>query len=110
MDEPAVRSGTRGGALRHYYRDVTPSLSVAAPYAPLQDYLKRRYADTVVLTFAEIEDLLGCALPDGARMSPEWWSNDDERSSPQSLVWTKVGRRATAKLVARTVAFERVSD
>jgi len=89
---------------------VTASLSLGAQYAPLQAYLKGRYADTVVLTFDEIEDLLGGALPDQARVSPEWWSHDDDHPSPQALAWTTVGRRATVKFFARTVGFERVPD
>jgi hypothetical protein len=85
--------------------------AVAAPYAALHAYLKGRYADIVVLTFGQIEDLLGVALPDGARASTEWWSNDgDGNPSPQSRVWTQAGRRATPNLFARTVAFERVSS
>ena len=81
-----------------------------APYAALHAYLKGRYADIVVLTFAEIEDLLGFALPDPARASKEWWSNDgDNNLSPQSRIWTQASRRATPNLFARTVAFERVS-
>lgn len=84
--------------------------SVAGPYAALHAYLKGRYADTVVLTFAEIEDLVGVALPDGARVSPDWWSNDRDNPSPQSRVWMQASRRATPNLFARTVAFERVSS
>lgn len=85
--------------------------SVAAPYTALHAYLKGRYADMVVLTFGQIEDLLGCALPAAARVRAEWWSNDsDDDLSPQSGVWTQASRRATANLFARTVAFERVSD
>ncbi len=85
-----------------------PPLSVAAPYAALHAYLKGRYADVVVLTFREIEDLIGCVLPDRARLSPDWWSNDDD-SSPQSRVWRDASRTATPNLFARTVAFERVA-
>jgi hypothetical protein len=85
------------------------SLAVAAPYAALHGYLKGRYADMVVLTFSEIEDLLGFALPDRARTDPEWWSNGGDHPSPQSLTWVKASRRATPNLVARTVAFERVA-
>jgi hypothetical protein len=84
------------------------SFSVAAPYAALHAYLNGRYADKVVLTFAEIEDLLGCALPDRARASAQWWERDDDNPSPQSLVWGKASRTATPNLFARTVAFERV--
>ena len=85
--------------------------SVAAPYAGLHAYLKGRYADIVVLTFAEMEDLLGFTLPDRASASTEWWSNDtDDNQSPQSRTWTQASRRATPNLSARTVAFERVSS
>ena len=40
-------------------------LPVPVGYAPLHKYLDERYADTVVLTFGEIEDLLGSKLPAG---------------------------------------------
>jgi len=39
-----------------------------AEYRSLHKYLDSRYADTVVLRFAEIEDLLGFALPHRARL------------------------------------------
>lgn len=87
---------------------ISPSLLVAAPYRALHAYLKGRYADTVVLTFAEIEDLLGFALPQPARVEAGWWANGDDNPSPQSRVWTQASRRATPNLFARTVAFERV--
>ena len=88
---------------------MTAFLAVAGPYTALHAYLKGRYADTVVLTFAEMEDLLGFALPDAARVNEEWWSNDGgDHLSPQSLTWVKAGRRATPNLFARTVTFERV--
>ena len=38
----------------------------------LYTYLRDRYANRVVLTFAEIEDLLGFALPDPARLQRGW--------------------------------------
>jgi hypothetical protein len=40
--------------------------------APLHKYLDDRCADTVVLTFGEIEDLLGSKLPDVASRAGEW--------------------------------------
>ena len=39
-------------------------------YGSLQKYLTTRHADAVVLTFAEIEDLLGFPLPDAAWVEP----------------------------------------
>ena len=44
-------------------------------YLLLYQYLEGRYANTVVLTFADIEALLGFILPDQARLHEEWWSN-----------------------------------
>ena len=85
------------------------SFAVGGPYGALHAYLKGRYADMVVLTFSEIEDLIGFALPDQARANSEWWSNDGgDNPSPQSLVWVKASRSATPNLFARTVSFERV--
>lgn len=88
---------------------TTLSADVTAPYRPLHAYLNGRYADTVVLTFGEIEDLLGFALPDAARLRVEWWTDDttDGGESPQSHAWTGAGRTAKPNLFARTVVFER---
>src|SRR5438105_2598558 len=84
------------------------SIGVAAEYRSLHKYLDGRYADTVVLTFAEIEDLLGWPLPALARGQQDWWANaDPERPSIQSRSWTGAGRTANANLVARTVVFDR---
>jgi hypothetical protein len=78
-------------------------------YAPLHEYLVNRYADSVVLTFAQIEDLLGGALPDTARARHEWWTSTDSVAEKSSCsdAWLLAGRTATPNLLARTVAFER---
>jgi hypothetical protein len=72
--------------------------------------LNGRYADTLVMTFSEIEDLLGFALPIAARAREEWWTDDtaDGGESPQSHAWAHAGRTAKPNLFARTVVFERV--
>ena len=41
-------------------------------YGSLYTYLQARYADVVVLTFVDIEALLGFSLPDVARRQAEW--------------------------------------
>jgi hypothetical protein len=82
---------------------------VPAEYLSLHKYLEDRYANTVVLTFAEIEDLLGFTLPDPARFQLEWWANAGADSPPtaQSRSWTQASRTARPNLLARTVVFER---
>ncbi len=80
-------------------------------YLSLYTYLENRYANTVVLTFAEIEDLLGFTLPDLARFRPDWWTNAESNPSCPSYSdsWTLASRTATPNLLAQTVAFERGS-
>ena len=80
-------------------------------YLLLYQYLENRYANTVVLTFAEIEDLLGFALPDQARLHREWWT-DRKTSTGESNYsdsWILASRTATPNMLAQTVAFERGS-
>ena len=79
-------------------------------YKALYEYLENRYANTVVLTFAQIEDLLGFTLPDSARVDHEWWANNDPNDNtphPHSRSWTLASRTATPNLQAQTVVFER---
>lgn len=82
---------------------------VRGKYAPLHEYLENRYADSVVLTFAQIEDLLGGALPDTARARHDWWTNTDGVANKSSCsdAWILAGRTARPNLLARTVTFER---
>ena len=51
---------------------------MSGKYRLLFRYLEERYAQTVVLTFGEIEDLLGFSLPDQARLSEGWWTDAAE--------------------------------
>jgi hypothetical protein len=77
--------------------------------APLHKYLDDRYADAVVLTFSEIEDLAGFALPDLARRSNDWWTapDPDPTGSRFADSWIQANRTARPNLSARTVAFLR---
>ena len=88
---------------------MTPS-SVPIEYRSLQKYLAERHADIVVLTFAQIEDLLGFRLPQPAFLQVTWWADDDANQPEmvQSRAWTQANRTATPNLSARTVMFERV--
>lgn len=82
---------------------------VSGRYVSLYRYLENRYADTVVLSFGQIEDLLGFALPDIARTHRPWWTMTDAsvEASPYSDAWIQAGRTATPNLLAKNVAFER---
>jgi hypothetical protein len=45
-------------------------------YDPLRRHLLARVTTEVPLSFREVEDVLGFALPDSARKYPAWWSNN----------------------------------
>ena len=84
--------------------------AVPAEYLPLHKYLDGRYADTVVLTFSEVEDIIGVTLPDLARTETSWWDNGDgTTASAQSHAWTRANRTAKPNMSAKIVTFDRTS-
>jgi hypothetical protein len=86
-----------------------PSRPMAGPYVLLHTYLDNRYADTVVLTFAQIEDVLGFALPAQARLEPEWWTGVTTTvAAHYSDSWTLARRTAVPNLGAEIVSFARI--
>ena len=87
-----------------------PRITGSDDYRALHKYLAERFADNVVLRFAEIEDLLGFALPPAASVEPGWWTAEDAGGAPSAQVraWTVANRVATPNLMAKTVSFQRV--
>lgn len=94
QDEDAVR--------QHGYH-------MSGTYRLLYKYLEHRYASITVLTFAQIEDLLGFRLPDRARTDREWWTvADTGTAEPRySNAWTLARRTASPNFLAQNVVFER---
>ena len=96
-------------------RESKPDAANAQPSAlsgisePLYKYLDGRYANAVVLTFAEIEALIGFALPGLARLSRDWWTmlDPDTTRSRFADSWIRARRTARPNLLALTVAFDR---
>jgi len=82
--------------------------AVPAAYMPLYTYLDRRYADRVVLTFEQIESLLGFAPPP-ACADAEWWTGPCGPNDLHTAAWTAARRTAVPQLSARIVVFERLS-
>ena len=80
-------------------------------YLSLYKYLENRYANTVVLTFSEIEDLLGFSLPNVARVREDWWTKPDREATRPgySDSWLLANRTARPNLLALTVVFDRAS-
>ena len=84
--------------------------TVKIEYRPLEKYLRDRYANIVVLTFDQIDDVLGAQLPESAHRLLAWWTDTDANGAPseQSRAWTQAGRTALPNFHARTVRFERI--
>lgn len=62
----------------------------------------------VVLTFAEIEQLIGEPLPDSARKHRPWWGNKDIDQARQCQAWMSVGWHVEkVDLAAQTVRFKK---
>ena len=106
-----IQTGARDAV---YSRRVGPEdkVGMGENYEPLFRYLDKRYADSVVLTFDQIESLIGFPLSASARADLTWWSNDESPAWPlaQSRAWTRASRRATPNLGARIVRFDRNAD
>jgi hypothetical protein len=95
-------------AKRHTITVPGKAGEVPGEYATLHHYLTNRYADIVLLTFDQIEGLLGCELPESARTQQEWWTGTDrDRDEPScSDAWIVAGMTARPNLLAQTVVFE----
>jgi len=93
----------------HREPDVEAPPALPGTSLPLYKYLKDRYADTVVLTFEQIESLLGCALPGQARLNQRWWTNAEVTAAEPNYSdsWVLARRVATPNLLAKIVVFER---
>ena len=86
------------------------SLTISSEYRPLHKYLRDRFANVVVLSFTQIEDLMGSPLPAAARQQSVWWTGTGEAgavASPQSGAWSQAARTAIPNMAAHNVTFER---
>jgi hypothetical protein len=103
----------RGGPFSEPPAPVLPidaaTSRVPAEYRSLSTYLERRYASVVVLTFEQVEALLGFALPARACTERGWWTSGDTSTNRYAEAWIGAGRSATPNFPARTVTFERRS-
>jgi hypothetical protein len=61
-------------------------------YAPLEQFLRGQRTQQVPLTFAEIERIIGAALPSSARNHRAWWSNNPS-NSVITEAWLNAGYR-----------------
>ncbi len=81
-----------------------------AKYDPLAKFLgdSARTEGTSILSFAQVEDLMGKALPNSARRYRSWWGNDGYHV--QAVAWQAAGWRVfKVDMARRVVTFIRAS-
>jgi hypothetical protein len=72
-------------------------------YAPLTELLTNRPEVEVILTFAELSELIG-ALPPSARLHLAWWANSVEGHA-HAAAWLDAGRLAKVDFLHGRVTF-----
>ncbi len=80
-----------------------------ARYDPLRDYLQKQTLRELVLTFREVEEIVGGTLPASAER-PQWWANeaDIDTSHVQRNAWRAAGYDAFLVSGLRKVRFQKV--
>ena len=76
-------------------------------YDPLGYFLRGRSSEETPMTFAEIEQVIGVALPPAAERHPAWWSNNPS-NNVMTKVWLDAGYRSErVDLGGRKLVFRR---
>lgn len=70
---------------------ISGQMKPGSKYYPLYDHLQRCGKEETALTFADIETMLGSALPVSARQRKNWWSNRDTANALQAGAWVSAG-------------------
>lgn len=78
-------------------------------YDPLRDYLARQQSRELILSFQEIERIIGGPLPPSAYTHPWWWRNEDLKTTKhvQCRSWQVAGYDAAAHFEERAATFRR---
>jgi hypothetical protein len=80
-------------------------VSIFGKYHNLQKYLKTIKKTEILLSYHEIENILGFSLPPSAYKHHAWWSNDQSHSHSQS--WMKEGWRVKKVELGHTIKFSK---
>lgn len=82
---------------------------VSAKYRPLAQHLATRAENRFMLSFTEIETILGEKLPKSAYKHKAWWANS--RTHSQATAWMTLGF-STAEVYPelRTITFQKGGD
>ena len=77
-------------------------------YDPLTEYLENCGQASIILSYAEIEKIIGDSLPPSATDWPAWWANDRTQKSRHSSAWLDAGYETSDVKLGQSVTFEKV--
>lgn len=78
-------------------------------YAPLTGYLSSSGMDYILMTFAEVEEVIGDKLPRSAFEYRPWWSNNPS-NHVNADSWLRAGyKTADVDMAERKLAFRKAS-
>lgn len=81
---------------------------VRSKYEPLKSHLARRNGRAEMLTFEDIEQIIGRALPKSAEKHRAFWANDNQDYHSHARSWMGAGYRvAFVDRAQKVVRFER---
>lgn len=87
-------------------RPSFPTEKIGDKYRPLAEYLYEKWDKKIILTYSEIEEILGFPLPKTAHNYPHsFWANTETHS--YAFSWLAIGYKAKVEYETRTVIFER---
>lgn len=72
-------------------------------YANLYEHLKQSEQNSLKMSFADIEKLIGVALPESAYKYRAWWSPSKTHTAANG--WMKLGWKASVNMNTEAVVF-----
>jgi len=80
-----------------------------AKYSALATYLSNSAEDSIRLTFAQIEEIIGDRLPPSAKGWPAFWANEKTGTHIWAHLWRAAGwQKDAVDLAGQTVTFRRI--
>ncbi len=87
-------------------RSAFPVECANSKYRALSEFLYESWEKRIVLSYEQLEDILGFALPASAHNLPQsYWANTEYHTYAKS--WLKLGYKAKVDLENKKVVFER---
>ena len=87
-------------------RPAFPMECTNSKYKALSEFLYESWEKRIVLTYEQLEDILGFALPTSAHTLPQsYWANTEYHTYAKS--WLALGYKAKVNVASKSVMFER---